>query len=121
MNPEVKEKWIKALISGEYEQGMGGLRREVEEGDIKYCCLGVLCEIYRIEKKQSEWRQYEPGWFSYMQESGILPEKVMKWAGLEDPQGTFYRESEPADYLIKVNDIEKKSFKQIAEIIEKYF
>lgn len=41
MNPWVKQKWVRALRSGEYEQGNGwlicGERRS-------YCCLGVLAE-----------------------------------------------------------------------------
>lgn len=40
MNQEVKEKWVRALRSGEYKQGGGVLR----SGD-RFCCLGVLCDI----------------------------------------------------------------------------
>lgn len=35
-----KEKWIAALRSGKFKQGMGWL-----EDDGKYCCLGVACRI----------------------------------------------------------------------------
>lgn len=40
MNTELKAKWIKALRSGEYEQGQRFLCL-----DGAYCCLGVLREI----------------------------------------------------------------------------
>src|SRR5689334_11788613 len=40
MNKEVKDQWVAALRSGEYEQGKGTLQ---EDG--KFCCLGVLCEL----------------------------------------------------------------------------
>jgi hypothetical protein len=40
MNAAVKAKWLEALRSGEYEQGMGALKK-----DGKYCCLGVLCDV----------------------------------------------------------------------------
>lgn len=33
-------KWIKALRSGRYKQGVKRLR-----GDDKFCCLGVACDI----------------------------------------------------------------------------
>ncbi len=40
MDAELKTKWVEALRSGEYEQGIMYLRR-----DGKHCCLGVLCEL----------------------------------------------------------------------------
>lgn len=57
MKAELKAKWIAALRSGEYKQGMGGLRRYVY-GDVVYCCLGVVCEVmgyhYRSEVYETE-------------------------------------------------------------------
>lgn len=44
VNVEALRKWVLALVSGEYKQGKGVLRR----GD-KYCCLGVACEIFKDE------------------------------------------------------------------------
>lgn len=41
MKPAVKKRWIKALRSGEYEQGHGRLHT----ADGKFCCLGVLADI----------------------------------------------------------------------------
>lgn len=40
LDPEVKEKWLTALRSGEYEQGDGQL---CYNG--KFCCLGVLNDV----------------------------------------------------------------------------
>jgi hypothetical protein len=37
MNEQIKQRWIEALRSGEYEQTQGRLRDETG-----YCCLGVL-------------------------------------------------------------------------------
>lgn len=40
MNEELKQQWVEALRSGEYQQTTGCLR------DIGgFCCLGVLCDI----------------------------------------------------------------------------
>lgn len=36
-----KEKWLKALRSGEYKQGQS----ELYNGEDKYCCLGVACDV----------------------------------------------------------------------------
>ena len=58
MNPEVKQKWIDALRSGDYEQGSEKLR-----GVNGYCCLGVLCDIYSREyDTQWEFRGYDEYW-----------------------------------------------------------
>jgi hypothetical protein len=40
MNPELKQKWLAALRSGEYKQARGYLKTE-----FGYCCLGVLCDV----------------------------------------------------------------------------
>lgn len=53
MNKWVKRKWLKALRSGEYQQGT---RRLVSISQETYCCLGVLaCEMVPefIRKKNS--------------------------------------------------------------------
>jgi hypothetical protein len=52
MDPDVKQRWVQALRSGEFVQGTGALRTPLPEGGFAYCCLGVLCEIV------------EPGWLS---------------------------------------------------------
>jgi len=42
LTKKLKEKWIKALRGGEYEQGKMDLHNL---SDNTYCCLGVLAEI----------------------------------------------------------------------------
>lgn len=44
MNHEYEEKWVAALRSGKYLQGQGALRQLVN-GELRYCCLGVLCDV----------------------------------------------------------------------------
>ena len=85
MNPEVKQKWIGALRSGEYEQGNDKLR--TVSG---YCCLGVLCDLYAKEHN-TKWNfngnaetNLQPGDYWYYEgESEYLPESVMDWAGVK--------------------------------------
>lgn len=38
--PKFKAKWLKALRSGEFEQGTRRLHK-----DGKYCCIGVACKV----------------------------------------------------------------------------
>jgi hypothetical protein len=40
MNKEIADKWIEALRSGEYEQGIASL-----QSGGRFCCLGVLCDL----------------------------------------------------------------------------
>lgn len=55
MVPEIKERWVAALRSGDYRQTKGALRDS--DG---FCCLGVLCEITK-EETGLEWTV--DGWF----------------------------------------------------------
>jgi len=119
MDPKVKEKWIKALRSGEYEQGTHALK--TKEGDkVTYCCLGVLCEIYR-EENGKRWGKPTNQYPTFMKEMSVLPKKVMEWAGLDTPTGEITYKNGKFTALINLNDEEGKSFKQIANVIEKYF
>ena len=45
MDKEVKELWLTALRSGEYQQGKGYLKLDYPNGSVGYCCLGVLTNI----------------------------------------------------------------------------
>lgn len=71
MDAVVKTKWLEDLRSGSIKQAIGALR----VGDA-FCCLGVLCDIHASETS-NEW-DFE----AYVKNIGILPNQVMKWAGL---------------------------------------
>lgn len=114
MKAEIKEKWIAALESGEYEQG----REYLHKGN-KFCCLGVLCDLAvkdGVEVKITE----EPGdaalHFAYDEMSGILPIKVMRWSGLLCSTGGYEAEDGSTETLTRQNDL-GKTFKELAEII----
>lgn len=49
MNPEIKINWLKALRSGQFKQGKKQLKVDTVRGS-NYCCLGVLCEIQKVEQ-----------------------------------------------------------------------
>ena len=151
MNKEVKQLWIDALESGEYEQGVGTLRKKGPDGKSTYCCLGVLCEVAikagvpvktRLVTAGEDMFEDEPKWFetTYDHSSGFLPESVREWAGLETEDGKFakgyYEDDEldarityPGAYggenmaanLVTLNDDARYNFKQIAQVIRERF
>ena len=137
MKPEIKKRWIEALLSGEYKQGNGYLRKDIGD-DSFFCCLGVLCDLY-IKDVGSIWctdleatKISDSDYcFIYSVENSIdyafIPEEVMIWSGLteSDPEvthiietidedGNFEEENQTLSHL---NDIGYK-FKRISEIIE---
>ena len=118
MNQEIKERWVKALRSGKYEQTDGALCRVSENGKERFCCLGVLFDVAGGEVG-GEWKQTVKayiglGWDAQVGDevnSGFMPEKFKKFVKL--PQKAQRR-------LIRLNDSHNKSFNEIADWIEKY-
>jgi hypothetical protein len=104
MNPEIKEKWLKALRSGEYAQGKCQLRRWNS-----FCCLGVLCDVIDASK----WGKHKPHNEGFVYEDGhsaSLPESIMEKAKITDYE---------QDYLMDMNDgTPQRSFIEIADWIE---
>ena len=103
MNQEIKKKWVEALRSGEYKQEVGYLRK-----DNKFCCLGVLCDIYEKETGKDAFNQNH---------QEVLPYNVSEWAGL----GIVYspcikqKNNHTLSYL---NDIGNCDFQEISNWID---
>ena len=118
MNSQIKEKWIDALLSGEYEQTQGNLY----EPGVGYCCLGVLTDLY-LKEKGLEWDTnctFLSGWGSVDDEYEFLPDCVRDWAGLKDNRGTYDDDTEEALALTDLND-NGNTFDYIAEVIDSNF
>jgi len=132
MDQAVKEDWLAALRSGEFSQARHSLYK-VREGEEKYCCLGVLCELYRREKGG----RFDPGKESFTDTTFAnseltLPTDVKEWAGLEcrDPEvhisGSSVKSGKVLDlektHLSALNDgiakLRPHSFNKIADLIE---
>ena len=104
MKPDIKQAWLTALRSGDYQQGQGYLR----QGD-HYCCLGVLCDLYG--------KAVGPEWEGGLQKDirsicgheTTLPLKVQEWAGIPGKPN-------PLD-LAAMND-SGATFEELANIIE---
>jgi hypothetical protein len=127
LKPDIKERWITALESGEYKQGTGVLRNENE-----FCCLGVLCDLHSRETGE-RWETDEYPSTYYLGEMCFLPLEVADWAfdnfdAEEDDEYNIaniqsvpgFREAHPPS-LIAANDTDNYSFKQIAQLIKEYF
>lgn len=89
MNASIGRKWISALRSSLYAQGRSWLRQANNNGEFRYCCLGVLCDIYTQENNK-EWDQVAnpnsrstlPIISSIENVDNVLPNEVIEWAGL---------------------------------------
>ena len=110
MNPVIKQKWLEALRSDEFDQGTGMLKSY----DGKYCCLGVLCELFRRQHSVQKNIDWHGGLF--LQRVAVLPTEVIKWAGLEH-NNYNPRVGEEQKTLSDYNDT-GYSFEQIANLIE---
>ena len=89
LKKNVKKAWVKALRSGEYKQGKERLCRQNAEGELEFCCLGVLADI-----------ALDTDWIEKIEDKRDL--------GLS---------AKDAQLLIDMNDT-GKSFEQIAKYIE---
>ena len=100
--------WIDALRSGDYNQGIGTLQDE--KG---YCCLGVGCEVLipKSEQRLNTYNIFIAG--SFPAEQKNAPE----W--LKDINDKV---SELTETTLGVyNDINKLTFIEIADLLEKTF
>ena len=108
MKPEIKKIWLEALRSGNYKQGKGVLNCNG-----KFCCLGVLADLYS-EQTDHPWVSSYPG----MKMHGLiakLSNQLLDWSGITTSLGRYSEGS-----LVDDND-KGKSFLEIADIIEKHF
>lgn len=137
--PEVKVAWVTALRSKQYLQGFGRLHTpdyetddndSVPNGD---CCLGVLGCVLLAQFPQFlgdlGW-EYDPdeGCFFYIgperdyeEESTNteIPIDIADVIGLNRGEGVDPHD--PSTNLVNLNDKERWSFDQIADLIEQWY
>jgi hypothetical protein len=112
LRPEVKQEWIAALRSGEYEQGQNALN-----AGGKLCCLGVLCEV-AIRHGVIPAGRPGDGSIFYAGESMTLPDEVAGWAFADGGYDTNPLAGGTLS-LAEHNDA-GESFTAIAGLIERY-
>ncbi len=117
MKQDVAEKWVKALRSGEYEQGKYVLRTT----DGRYCCLGVLCKLEPSLEWNEERRTCDG---DYLGLSGKAKElfEIRGSEGFFDPTRVKWPDSIPTESrfrasLAGLNDT-GVPFRAIADFIE---
>lgn len=115
MDQVIKQLWIEALRSGEYEQTVGTLHND--EG---FCCLGVLCDLAYKEGAVTRTRIDDKCYgYGTRLEVGVLPPEVVSWAGMEDDNPVVTEDGDGNLFsLSELNDAEGWTFGEIADIIE---
>lgn len=110
MQKELKNKWISALRSGRYRQGDTYLRSDSND----YCCLGVLLCASGFRWKRSDVGGYLNGKHDDSHGGSDnhteLTAAQLKRFGISGAQ---------METLMCMNDNSKKSFKEIADYIER--
>jgi hypothetical protein len=111
---ENMKKVLVALRSGEYKQVHGTIQNHCG-----YCVLGVMCDVYERETGHTLRRRAvddEDDITDNLLIGSDLDDHlgVRKWVGLLDGEGVH--DSGPS--LMIINDIEKKTFLEIADYIE---
>ena len=103
MRKEVMKKWVKALRSGKFKQGMGTLKQFNSKGVAQHCCLGVLCELYNDSMRKSKKKtlpekvydndsDFSFGYCRFGGHKEDLPKEVKDWAGMRTGLGKFTTE-----------------------------
>jgi hypothetical protein len=126
MDSYIAQQWTAALRSGEYEQGTGALNK-----DGKYCCLGVLCDLFdRANPGELEVTERSSGAIAYNGDSSLPSATVLNWAGLTDEYGSVMMSEQDRDgysieiHLTELNDgtssMRSLTFNEIADVID-YF
>jgi hypothetical protein len=123
MDQTIKDAWLVALRSGDYEQGQCQLRSP----ENKFCCLGVLSDVLSKDNPEIQWIKT----FDYFRISDgefgsaeVLTQNIANKAGLTelDPIVNIIptdKRCAPVEQikLSTLNDT-GKTFDQIADLIE---
>lgn len=121
MKPEIKQKWVEALRSGDYQQGTGQLRNLSHD----YCCLGVLCDLHSketgipwsptLQRPGSDKSDILAFW-NYAGSTVNLNDMVRNWAGIDVSHVMVFKDGQ-IESLANLNDSGTK-FAEIADLIE---
>ncbi len=137
MKPEIKAAWLAALRSGEFKQGRGYLHRINPDGrGDTFCCLGVLCVLAEGAGVLKKGPAVGGGWYMYAasdespargdRSTTMPPYAIGPWA-MQDGESLNWVIQKPGrgrlgimglSGLPDLNDDDRWSFEQIADIIE---
>lgn len=123
IKPEIKKLWLDALNSGEYKRANSAL----QDSEGKYCCLGVLCDLYDKVHGQNNWTKEDPQDddsfdIAYMEESAYLPGQVRNWAFEnigDDDLSPYHAYTKFEDQVAEINDgSESETYEDPVKFIE---
>ena len=117
MNREIAERWVEELRSGKWKKAVGHLALRQGVKSFRHCCLGVLCEMAIRDGVQVEIKD-DGDHRCFDEEVGVLPESVMKWAGLETARGQF-KQRIGENALTYIND-HSEGWERTIEAIEQH-
>jgi hypothetical protein len=132
MRRTVRNAWVKALRSGEYQQTEGALCKVVDTYDgepvLGFCCLGVLSELAikhgaSVSVDEFAGDLYEPA-RTYDGEENFPPYAVAKWAlGTDERTNWDVRYVDPDEDLDTHSALADRNdggatFREIADLIE---
>ena len=108
---EARTKWLEALRSGKYKQGMKALKNS----DGSMCCLGVLCDVHGVTWSQPYGGTYrtKADSYAYPQPDDVGEDVCDALNMIVDDETKFYA------MLANMNDHDSKNFDDIADYIEK--
>tara|TARA_Y100000310_G_scaffold244126_1_gene248812 strand:- start:552 stop:923 length:372 start_codon:yes stop_codon:yes gene_type:complete len=115
MNLKKFRKWLKALRSKKFKQGTKALCVTNSKGRTQYCCLGVYAHECIDEEWEDSTLTTRPNAAKKVWGFRSGPFRDMRTAFL--PASEISVDAQQA--LIRMNDIERKSFEQIADHIER--
>ena len=112
--------WLDALRSGEFEQAQGALRIGRYNGEDKFCCLGVGCEVaVRNGLDVLVYLNHFANEYTYDDAITSPSLTVWDWFGVDVDYTDSRRDiDELVDKCITMNDREGKTFAEIADWIE---
>jgi hypothetical protein len=119
MKKDIAKIWVTALKSGDYKQGS-----EYLCANDRYCCLGVLCDLYLqedgsslsvVEKKKGD-KDFTVTWYNH--DAEVLPDVVQEWAGMNTNTGKYLSDILFESSLASDND-QGATFEELADIITK--
>lgn len=112
MTPELKSAWTAALRSGQYVQGRSHFKHPARD---EYCCLGVLCAVagapFRVPYGETHPGVEHDNWEFV---------KGQLRVGVDYPECMEHQGCRVSAHtkLWWMNDLDKKSFSEIADWID---
>lgn len=116
MRKDVKDAWIKKLLSGEYKQTRHRLRRVVDGQDC-FCALGLLGEVL-VEKGVCSWKLSENEQVYKLR----LANSGENICGIHSELDEYLEwDTKQQDAIWEKNDCEVAGFVEIAQFVEENY